>query len=96
MPRRLEVFEFFRLSLIRGRCFRFHPQKFRKSEGQYYQNIKFSNKNNFNFNTLMTVCKNEEFLGLEETEFNQIIISEWLNADDSQIKDATDAWHKHR
>ena len=44
----------------------------------------------------MTVCKNEEFLGLEETEFNQIIISEWLNADDSQIKDATDAWHKHR
>ena len=61
--------------------------------------MKISNfriKNNFNFNTLMTVCKNEEFLGLEETEFNQIIISEWLNADDSQIKDATDAWHKHR
>jgi len=37
-----------------------------------------------------------DFLKLNEAEFNQIIISEWLNADDLEIKEATDAWYKHR
>jgi len=37
-----------------------------------------------------------EFLNLNEAEFNQIIISEWLNADDLEVKEATVAWHKHR
>ena len=42
------------------------------------------------------ICWSDDFYGLEEAEFNQIIINEWLNADDCEIQEATDAWYKHR
>ena len=37
-----------------------------------------------------------DFLNLNEIQFNQIITSEWLNADDEEIQEATEAWYKHR
>jgi len=42
------------------------------------------------------ICGSDDFYNLEEAEFNQIIINEWLNADDLEIQEATDAWYKHR
>ena len=42
------------------------------------------------------ICHSNEFLNLNDAEFNQIIISEWLNAEDLEIQEVTDAWYKHR
>jgi len=41
--------------------------------------------------------ENDEFVNLDEHRFNRIIISEWLNADDKEMNEASVKWQqKHR
>ena len=36
------------------------------------------------------------FIVLPEPMFNRLIMSEWLNADEREINEATEIWQKHR
>ena len=36
------------------------------------------------------------FIVIPEPMFNRLIMSEWLNADEREINEATEIWQKHR